>query len=220
MERDQQSSLVTPLVPSAVHRPSRVSHGSFCLFLSTALLSSALMSPGLYLTFKPDNMTCDTCFLLWFQGQTCLNTLVLCILLFQFLTPRDTTDHYWLLSMLPAPLFVLEVVLDLVGVMLFAAAPDDMNCRLMCVPVVVMSLVKQWLHCFYCSTVLSQGCDRYGLRLCYAYFSPSNVYANCPICQQTITPGQELYAQKCPEGHLFHLQCGETAGNCPYCIEV
>lgn len=215
MDRDH---LATPLVPSTVYRRNRLSHGSFCLFLTTAVLSSALISPGLYLTLKPDNTACDSYFLLWFQGQSCLNTLAMCVLLFQFLIPRESKDHYWLLSMLPAPLFVIEVVMDLVGVMLLAAAPYTMKCSVLCIPAVIMSLLKQWLHCFYCSTVLSQGYSHYGLHLCY--FPPTNIYSPCPICQQTITPGQEISLQKCPKSHLFHLKCREKAGICPYCIEV
>lgn len=212
MEPERHRDLAIPLVGSLNLPPKVRQTGCFCLFLATSLLCSVLMSPGLYMTFKPENLSCDRYFLLWFQGTTGLNLLTFCILLCQFLLPRDSTDHFWLLSLLPAPLFVLEVVLDLVGAILLSATGCSANCRTTCVAVVVVSLGKQWVHCCYSSTVLSQGCEEYGLRLCFTYFR-SNVYASCPVCKEVVTPGQELSPLIHSEGQLLHLKCMQSTEN-------
>lgn len=212
MDVERQGDLDLPLVASTLNPTKERQTGSFSLFLATSLLCSVLMFPGLYITLKPESSVCDFPLFLWFQGATGLNLVSFCILLCQFLFSKDTTDHFWLLSMLPAPLFLLEVVLDLAGAFLITEAGWNASCRLVCGAMVGISLGKQYIHCFYSSSVLYQGCEEHGLRLLSHYFH-GNVYQKCPVCLEIITPGQELAPQIGSEGSFLHLTCRETPEN-------
>ena len=204
METRADNGLDTPLVPVLIRRGRNSQFSRYWLSL-TYLLSSLLLFPGLIVTFE-SLLDCSPGFSMWLQALAGTNIVTICVLLGQSFSSRNSRDRYMCLALGPAPFYVLELMIDFVGVCVVAKDWESW-CRWMCMPMVLVSLGKMWIHCFYSTTVMSQGCERYGMGLCQSFMSSENVYGKCPICNQTITPGQEIADQKCPNGHLFHLTC-------------